>query len=104
MNPDSLDDLLRREFARPVPDEGFAGRVAAALAPRERRRDWTLPLTALASLAGFVVAAGAFPVGPALVDGFREVATLHWSAPSALGVLATLATLAVAGGVLATDD
>lgn len=43
-----IDDLLRRQFAGPVPDDGFLARVTRALPARRRPRPWLLPVAALA--------------------------------------------------------
>jgi len=43
-----LDDLLRRNFAGAVADDGFSGRVMRAIPVRRRQRPWLLPCTALA--------------------------------------------------------
>ena len=42
-----IDDLLRRHFTGPVPDDGFSARVARALPERRRSRPWLLPVAAL---------------------------------------------------------
>lgn len=43
-----IDDLLRRQFAGPVPDDGFVARVTLALPARAQSRPWLLPVAALA--------------------------------------------------------
>jgi hypothetical protein len=45
-NP-QIDDLLRRHFNGPVPDDGFSARVARALPARRGPRAWLLPVAAL---------------------------------------------------------
>jgi hypothetical protein len=50
-----IDDLLRRHFTGPVPDDGFSARVARALPARRGPRPWLLPVAALSgSLAAWV--------------------------------------------------
>jgi len=48
MSDQKIDDLLRRQFAGPVPDDGFSARVTRALPARRRPRPWLLPVAALA--------------------------------------------------------
>jgi hypothetical protein len=43
-----IDDLLRREFGRAIPDDGFSSRVVAALPARERPRQWMVPTALVA--------------------------------------------------------
>lgn len=39
-----IDELLRREFDRAIPDDGFSSRVVAALPAGERPRRWVVPI------------------------------------------------------------
>jgi hypothetical protein len=43
-----IEDLLRREFDRAIPDDGFSNRVVAALPPRARPRRWMVPTALVA--------------------------------------------------------
>lgn len=47
LSEEQLDELLRREFAAAVADDGFSARVMRALPRRRRQIAWLLPAAAL---------------------------------------------------------
>jgi hypothetical protein len=101
---DTLESRLLAEWRREIPDDGFSARVVAALPPARAPRDWTLPLVAAAALAGCAVATFLVPVGPALLEGLRDLAASRGLTPAALGTLAALAGLCATGAVVAVDS
>jgi hypothetical protein len=101
---DTLEPRLLAEWRREIPDDGFSARVAAALPPAPVPRDWTLPLVAAAALAGCAVATFLVPVGPALLEGLRDLAASRTLTPAALGTLAALGALCATGAVVAADS
>ncbi len=101
---DDLESRLLAELRRPIPDDGFSARVAAALPPARLPRDWTFPLVAGAALAGCALATFLVPVGPALLEGLRDLAAARTLTPAAVGVLAALGALAATGAVVAADS
>jgi hypothetical protein len=101
---DTLEARLVTELRREIPDGGFSARVAAALPPARAPRDWTLPLIAAAALAGCAVATFLVPVGPALLEGLRDLAASRSLTPAALGTLAALGALCATGAVVAVDS
>jgi hypothetical protein len=101
---DTLESLLVAELRREISDDGFSARVAAALPPAPPPRDWTLPLIAAAALAGCAVATFLVPVGPALLEGLRDLAAWRSLTPAALGTLAAVGALGATGAVVAADS
>ncbi len=107
MTPDERDPLEARliaAFREDIPDDGFSARVAAALPPAAARRDWTLPLVAVGALAGCAIATFLVPVGPALLEGLRDLAASRTLTPAAIGLLAAAGALAATGAVVAADS
>jgi len=100
---DFLESRLVAELRREIPDDGFSARVASALPPAPLPRDWTLPLMVAGALAGCAVATFAVPVGPVLLEGFRDLAASRWLTPAAVGTLAALGALATTGAVVASE-
>ncbi len=47
LSDQKLDDLLRREFAKTPPDNGFSARVMRALPPRANQRPWLAPVAVI---------------------------------------------------------
>ena len=101
---DSLEARLATELRREIPDDGFSARVVAALPPARVPRDWTLPLVAAAALTGCAIATFLVPVGPALLEGLRDLAASRALTPAAMGTLAALGALAATGAVVAADS
>lgn len=107
MTPDtreSIETKLIAAFREEIPDDGFTARVAAALPPAAAPRDRTLPLVALAALAGCAVATFLVPVGPSLLEGLRDLAASRALTPAAIGALTALAALTATGAVVAADS
>jgi len=100
---DDLESRLLAELRREIADAGFTARVSAALPPEPRRFDWAFPLVAAAALAGCAIATFAVPVGPAILEGLRDLAAARALTPAAIGTLAAVASLAAAGAVVAAD-
>lgn len=103
MNPDQAPDLdawLRRAFEGPVPDDGFAARVARSLPPRQRRRPWAVPAGALV---GVALTAWALASTPWAAQVAREWAAADPGAASA-ALLALLAAMAWLGCAWALEE
>jgi len=101
---DTLESRLLAELRREIPDDGFSARVAARLPPSHAPRDWSLALVAAAALAGCAVATFLVPVGPALLEGLRDLAASRSLTPAAIGALAALGALCATGAVVAVDS
>lgn len=101
---DDLEFHLLAELRREIPDEGFTARVSAALPRAPRRGDWTFPLVATAALAGCAIATFLVPVGPAMLEGLRDLAAARTLTPAAIGALAAMAAFAATGAVVAADS
>ncbi|MBK8323052.1 MAG: DUF5056 domain-containing protein [Betaproteobacteria bacterium] len=101
---DDLESRLLAQLRREIADDGFTARVAHAL-PRARRRiDWTFPLVTAAALVGCVFATFLVPVGPAILEGLRDLAAARAFTPAAIGALAAMGALAATGAVMAADS
>ncbi|MCE2915065.1 MAG: hypothetical protein ACOVOT_03310 [Rubrivivax sp.] len=95
-----LDELLRRDFAGPIADDGFAARVSGALPPRPRQRAWLIPAAAVAG--GLLTWLTVLP-SPLLQQAARE-----WLAgsigPTSGTVLALLLGLGLLGCAWALEE
>lgn len=100
MTDQELDELLRRDFAVGVADEGFSERVMRALPPRQGQKPWLLPL---ATLTGGLLAWLALLPSPLLQQATRE-----WLAgdigPTSVAVYALLLGVGVLGCVWALEE
>jgi hypothetical protein len=80
-----IDELLRRDFAGGVAEDGFSVRVTRALPARRKSRPWMLPT---AALAGSLLAWLALLPSPLLQQAAQEWVTGNLGATSAgVGVL-----------------
>ena len=100
---DSIDRLLREDAQRPIPDDGFTQRVMGALPAAQARRSWLRPALILGSTAlGCALAAALAPVGTLVLEGFADLARLHFT-PAVTTALAMAVVLAISGYVLASE-
>jgi len=105
-NDDWLDRALRADARVSLQDEGFSGRVLAALPlPIPRMNPWLKPALVLGSTAiGGLLATLLAPVGPMFIEGASQLAHLRGFTPSVAALLAMASVFVVAGWVLATED
>lgn len=102
LSDDSLECLLIADARRTVDDGGFSRRVLAALPPP--RRTSLRPVLILGSTAlGCAIATFIAPVGPAIAQGFADIAAGHSLTPAALTTLVAVLALAATAWVLASD-
>ena len=101
---DDLESRLLAQLRREIDDDGFTTRVAAALPRASLPVDWTFPLVAAAALAGCAIATFVVPVGPAILEGLRDLAAARAFTPAAIGALAAMGALAATGAVVAADS
>ena len=102
---DPIERLLREDARRPIPDDGFALRVAVALPPARAARMWLKPALVLSSsLAGSLLAWLLAPAGVSLTQGFLDLARLQSQTPSALAALGMALAMAVIAAVLVADE
>jgi hypothetical protein len=100
---DSLERLLIADAGRKLDDDGFSRRVMAALPPA-RRRPFLQPILVLGSTAlGCAMATFIAPVGPAIVQGFADLAGGRPLTPAALTALVAALAIAATAWVLASD-
>jgi len=101
----TLEELLLEDAQAPLADDFFTARVMGALPTRAPRASWWKALLILGSTAlGGLLAALFAPGGTSAMQGVLDLSTSHYLTPSALAVVATALTLAVAGAVLASED
>ena len=103
---DWIDRQLREDARRPLDDSGFTAAVMSRLpAPHGSPYPWLRTALILGSTAlGGILAALLGPVGPLVVDGFRELLNFRGMTPGMTAVIAMTVVLAVSGYVLATED
>jgi len=102
---DPLEWLLLDDARRPLPDDGFARRVALALPPARRPSPWLRPALVLGSAAVGSAAAWTFaPAGTSLAQGFLDLARLQSHTPSALAAIALALAMAVTAAVLVAEE
>ena len=102
---DPIERLLREDARRPIPDDGFALRVAAALPPARAARPWLKPALVLSSaLVGSLLAWLFAPAGISLAQGFLDLARLQSQTPSALAAMGMALAMAVIAAVLVADE
>ena len=100
---DWLDDVLRRDAARAVTDDGFTERVMEAL-PASGALPWLRPALILGStVLGSFLAAVLSPVGAQVGAGLLDLARGRPS-PEVAVVLAMATVVVVAGWMLASED
>jgi hypothetical protein len=100
---DWLDDVLRRDAARAVPDDGFTERVIKAL-PARAALPWLKPALIVGStLVGSLLAAVLSPLGTQVGAGLLDLARGR-TTPEVAVVLAMTTVVVVAAWMLATDD
>lgn len=104
-DPDKLDRLLRADAAREaIADDGFTGRVVAALPPYPAARPWLTPVLVAGSAAlGSALAVALAPEGAGLVQGYVDLIHQRVATPAAITSLAVMAALALSALVLAVD-
>jgi hypothetical protein len=101
----TLEDLLLEDAQAPMADDFFTARVMGALpAPAPRASGWKALLILGSTALGGLLAALFAPSGTSALQGVLDLTTSHYMTPSALGVVATAITLAIAGAVLASED
>ena len=105
-NDDWLDRVLRADAHVALQDDGFSGRVLAALPkPLPRLNPWLKPALVLGStMLGGLLAALLAPVGPIFMEGASQLAHMRGFTPSVAALLAMTSVFVVAGWVLATED
>ena len=101
-----LDRLLRDDAHAPLADNGFSGRVLAALPVRSRAPSpWLRPALVYGSAAiGSVAAALLAPSGTSLLEGFADLVQLRVLTPAAITALAMGGALLASALVLAIDS
>ena len=100
-----LERLLRDDARIAVPDDGFAARVIAAL-PRKAHSPpaWLRPaLVIFSGLLGSALALLFAPGDYSLLQGFADVARLHFFTPAAIMGIGMGVALLVSALVLATE-
>ena len=104
-NDDWIDRQLREDANRPLEDAGFSAAVMSRLPARTSPYPWLRASLVLGSTAlGGLLAALLAPVGPLVVDGFRELFNFRGFTPGMSAMIAMTVVLAVSGYVLATED
>jgi hypothetical protein len=104
-NDDWIERQLREDARRPLEDSGFTAPVLSRLPARAAPQPWLRTALILGSTAiGCILAALLGPVGPLVVDGFRELFNFRGMTPGMSAMIAMTLVLAVSGYVLATDD
>ena len=100
---DAIEELLRKQFDGPVPDEGFSRRVMQRLPLHRRRAAW--PVWG-GIVAGTVACWLALLFSPIVYAGWHDCLSGHWSASAVTLLLAMLgmAALALAWGVAEAED
>lgn len=105
MNPqhDDIDDLIRKSFDGPLPDEGFSDRLMQRLSPRRRRSVW--PLWA-GVLTGTVLYALSVFGSPLWRTGWQAWLAGDGAGSSVivLSTMAALVLLALVWGLTEADD
>ena len=105
-NDDWIDRQLREDARRPLDDSGFTAAVMSRLPARAAapypwlRTGLVLGSTAIGGLLAVLLG----PVGPLVVDGFREIFNFRGMTPGMSAMIAMTLVLAVSGYVLATED
>ena len=102
----TIEQLLVEDAARALPGDGFSARVLGALPAAVPRRSaaWKPALILGSTALGCALAALFAPSGSSVVQGFLDLAALRYFTPGTLGILASAATLAITGAVLAAQD
>ena len=101
---DRLDEILRDDARRTLPDTGFSARVLEALPAPSPRPPWLQPALVLGSaLVGSVLAAALAPGDMGVVQGFADLMHLQLFTPAAVTGLAMAAALLVSAVVLAAE-
>jgi hypothetical protein len=101
MNDAELEQLLRRDRAEHVADDGFSERTMARLPSGARRRRLIVPAAvALGVLAALLLPSGA----GAMLAALRDLASSHASVGAALIVLVPLALVFAASALLVADE
>ena len=101
---DRLDEILRDDAQRTLPDAGFGARVLQALPAPVPRPRWLQPTLVLGSaLVGSVLAAALAPGDTGLLQGFADLMHLKLFTPAAVAGLAMAAALLVSAVVLAAE-
>ena len=101
----TLEDLLLEDAQAALADDFFTARVLGALPARAPRATWWKALLILGSTAlGALLAALFAPSGTSALQGVLDLSTSHYLTPSALAVVGTAVTIAIAGAVLAADE
>jgi hypothetical protein len=101
----TLEELLLEDAQAPLADDFFTARVMGTLPAQAPRASWWKALLILGSTAlGGLLAAFFAPSGTSALQGALDLATSRYMTPSALAVVATAITLAIAGAVLASED
>lgn len=101
MNDEELEQLLRRDRAEHVADEGFSERAMARLPSGARRRRLIVPAAVtLGVFATLLLPSGA----AAMLAALRELAGSHASISAALIVLVPLALVFAVGAQLVADE
>jgi len=104
-NDDWIERQLREDARRPLDDSGFTAAVVSRLPARASSYPWLRTGLILGSTAiGGLLAALLGPVGPLVVDGFREIFNFRGMTPGMSAMIAMTVVLAVSGYVLATED
>jgi hypothetical protein len=106
MNTPHSDDFLERlliaDARRTLDDSGFSRRVMEALPPPRRTALRTLLILGSTAL-GCAIATFVAPVGPAIAQGFADIAAGHSLTPAALAAAVAVLGLAATAWVLASD-
>lgn len=101
----TLEQLLLEDAQAPLDGAAFTARVMGALPARAPRPQWWKALLILGSTAlGALLAAVFAPSGTSALQGVLDLSASHYLTPSALAVLGTAVTIAIAGAVLAADE
>ena len=101
----TLEQLILDDAQTSLADDFFTARVMGALPARSPRAQWWKALLILGSTAlGGLLAALFAPSGTSALQGVLDLSASHYLTSSALTVLGTAVTLAVAGAVLASED
>ena len=106
MNANDPIDRRRAEDARvAIADDGFSRRVLGALpAPAPRASRWRPALILGSTALGALLATALGATGPALVEGFADLAIGRALTAQATAALALALTLAISAAVLVADS
>ena len=104
-NDDWIERQLREDARRPLDDSGFTAAVLSRLPARAAPQPWLRTALVFGSTAiGGILATLLGPVGPLVIDGFRELFNFRGMTPGMSAMVALTLVLAVSGYVLATED